>query len=134
MLGIYHQVLIKADPERVFQMLTESNGLNSWWTIKSSGRAELGSCYRFYFSDEYDWRAEVDQVQQGISISWRFTVADEDWTSTLLKFVLIPEGRNATLLQLDHTNWRERNQHFRRTSYCWVLYLEKLRQLLEHEI
>jgi len=53
MLGIYHDVSLKARPEKVYAAVTTPQGFNAWWTKNCSGRLLAGELFNFYFSEAY---------------------------------------------------------------------------------
>ena len=133
MPGIYHDVTINTLPERAFEAITQPEGLNAWWTLACEGSPDPATSYRFYFGPDYDWYAEVQDVVRSHFITWKFTHADADWTGTKLHVAFEAMGLS-TRIRLEHTGWLSRNDHFRRTSYCWAQYLRLLKQYLERGI
>lgn len=130
MPAIHHLFTINASADVVFKAITTRKGLNSWWTVDAAGIPELGQHYRFFFSEDYDWYAEVVNVIPNQLIHWQMRQADEDWLPTRLIFEL-EEKAGTTTVRFQHKDWLEVNDHFRRTSYCWVLYFQKMKQYLE---
>lgn len=130
MHSIKHNVLISASPESIYNALTEPKELDKWWTVKSSGKCGLLEYYQFYFSDDYDWTAQISLLRPNEEVNYQMIEADKDWTGTILRFRLEECGKGALLI-FEHSNWLEDNAHFRRTSYCWALYLRCLKNLLE---
>ena len=61
----------------------------------------------------------------------RITLADGDWTGTLVGFALKPEGAR-TRVTFHHTGWPTANEHWRVSSYCWAMYLRIMRRYVEH--
>ena len=131
MTNIYHDIEINASAAEIYKMITTADGLNSWWTVASSSELKPGGQFRFYFSDLYDWQAKVILIETDKKLSLRMTEADEDWTGTELSFEIRAQDIGQSLLRFEHKNWRELNAHFRRTSYCWAIYLFKMKEILE---
>ena len=50
--------------------------------------AKLKSEYNLYFTDEYDWLAEITKLVQNESIEFKMTKATPEWLSTSFGFVL----------------------------------------------
>lgn len=67
----------------------------------------------------------------GRAFELEMTGADDDWTGTRVGFLLEPE-QGHTWVRFYHTGWREANRHYRRSSYCWAMYLRLLKRYLEH--
>ena len=49
MADILHRITINTAPDRVFDALTVSEGLQSWWTQDSDATPEVGSVAVFKF-------------------------------------------------------------------------------------
>jgi len=131
--GIYHDLTIGVPSEAVFTAVTSPEGLNSWWTQRAAGQPKVGANYQFYFGPEYDWRAKVIRYQPQQLIYFEMGRSDEDWEGTQLRFQVIPKDGN-TLTRFEHVGWTSNNDHFRRTSYCWAIYLKGLKRYLEEGI
>ena len=80
---------------------------------------------------QYQWRAVVEQSARGAVFAMRMTVADRDWTGTVVAFELSPAGAG-TQVRFSHRGWPEANAHYRTSTHCWALYLRILRRHLEH--
>ncbi len=129
MFEILHDLTINAEPKTVIKAVTEPQLLNQWWTVSSEGEIKKGGIYRFYFSDEYDWKAELVKLDLH-HVEYKMISADEDWNPTSFGFTL-KEVDGACLLSFYHSHWKSTNHHFRRTSFCWAMYLMKLKKLVE---
>ena len=129
MYGIYHDVPLDVAAGKIFEAITTEDGLNSWWTDRCKADCRIGGTYNFYFAPDYSWYAEVVELTDAQHIAWIFTRADNDWTGTKLSFSSI-KSNNRFLLRMEHTGWKNRNNHFRHTSYCWAQYLRKLKENL----
>ncbi len=130
MPDILHNLTIQSSPENVYRAVAFPEGLNAWWTKSSVGTPELGAEYQLYFSDEYDWRAIVLENNKNSKFALEITVADGDWTGTKVRFFLT-EKNGSTDICFEHTGWREINEHFRISSYCWAKYLRLLKDYVE---
>jgi len=130
MPDILHNLTIQSSAENVYRAVAFPKGLDAWWTKSSNGQPELGAEYQLYFSDEYNWRAIVLENEQNVKFVLEITVADGDWTGTKIRFFL-KEKNGATDLCFEHTGWKETNDHFRVSSYCWANYLRLLKNYVE---
>ena len=133
MYDIYHDIQINARLQEIFDAISVPQGLNAWWTVRSSGVPTIGSEYNFYFSEDYNWSAEVVSYVENASISYRLTYATNDWIDTRLNFIILPQD-GYCILRFEHKEWRENSDHYRRTSYCWALYLRCLKDYVENDI
>lgn len=130
MADILHDFYIKAGPVVVFKAISEPKGIDSWWSLECSGKPELGSEYRLYFGEPWDWRASVIALEPGRIFEWQITVAMDDWVGTRVGFELSPtEG--GTKVRFHHRGWAEESEHFRISSYCWGTLLRLLKVYVE---
>ncbi|HMA43615.1 MAG TPA: SRPBCC domain-containing protein [Gemmatimonadales bacterium] len=131
MADIYHDLPIKAPPERVYAAVSTPQGLDAWWTKRSSGRPSEGMEYELWFGPEFDWRARVTRAAAPSDFELQLTRADPDWLDTRVRFRLERSG-DATFVRFSHTGWPTPNEHWRISCYCWAMYLRILRRYLEH--
>ncbi|NNC51017.1 MAG: SRPBCC domain-containing protein [Flaviramulus sp.] len=128
--NIYHNLLIKVAPKKVFDAISLPEHLNNWWTLKSSGKPELNSEYNLNFTDQYNWFCKVSKIKENESFHLRMTDSDKDWNPTTFGFDLELK-ENGTYLKFSHENWPENNDHFKHSSFCWAILLNGLKNYLE---
>jgi len=131
MADILHDFPVNARPSEVFAAVTTPTGLNQWWTKRSSGEPRLGESYDLWFAPEYDWRGRVTKCVPDSEFELEITRADDDWTGTVVGFRLEGNGQE-TMVSFYHTGWPASNPHYRRSSYCWAMYLRVLKRYVEH--
>jgi uncharacterized protein YndB with AHSA1/START domain len=131
MPDIFQDFPIHASPAQVYQAVTTSEGLDSWWTKRSAGKPTLGAQYELWFGPEYDWRAQVTRCTENQEFELQMIVTDTDWMSTRVGFHLDKKSE-ATCVPFYHTGWPSLNEHYRISCHCWALYLRILRRYLEH--
>lgn len=130
MADILHQFRIEAPAEKVFEAFCSARGLNDWWTARASGEPKVDEVYTFWFGPEYDWRAKVTHVVPAKEITWTMTQAMDDWVGTRVGVRLSQTG-TSTLVDFFHEGWRETNDHFRISSFCWGTLLTGLKNYVE---
>jgi uncharacterized protein YndB with AHSA1/START domain len=130
MPDILHDLWIDAPPARVFEAVSAPEGLDRWWTLRASGEPSEGAEYVLGFGPEHVWRGRVEVLLPGSELEIEITRADDDWTGTIVGFSLQPSD-GGTKLRFRHSGWRDTNEHFRVSSYCWATYLRLLRRWLE---
>lgn len=130
MHSILHDLPIKASPSSIFDAITQPAHLNNWWSLKSSGEPQLGATYNFFFSNDYNWYGRVTACIPNQLFTIQMTDADEDWNPTHFSFEIEPQTEGV-LLHFAHANWQSTNAHYRRTSYCWAILLQGLKNYLE---
>lgn len=131
--NIYHDLVIKASLQKVFDAVSNPEHLNNWWTKECSGSPELGSEYNFHFYEKYNWFGKVITFQPNHAFYIKMIKADEDWEQTTFGFNL-ERTDNGTQVRFFHINWTECNHRFRHSSFCWALLLKNLKNYVEKGI
>lgn len=131
--SIYHDLPISAPVEKVFDAISQPSHLDNWWPLKSSGTPEMGGEYNFYFTEEYDWYGEVINCIPNKSFHIKMTRSDADWDPTSFGFDLEEES-DFVQVKFWHKGWPECNAHYRRSSYCWAILLQGLKNYVEKGI
>ena len=131
MADIFHHFLIKASRSKVFQAISTADGLDVWYTKRSSGKPVEGAEYKLWFGPEHDWRAVVSRCVADVEFELQMTSADKDWEGTRVGFHL--EGKDGvTQVRFHHLDWPDANEHYRISCYCWAMYLRLLKRNVEH--
>ena len=131
--NIYHDLVIKASLQEVFDAISQPKHLNNWWTKKCTGTPELNSEYNLYFTPEYNWYGKVITCQPNQAFHIKMTKSDTDWDSTTFGFNL-EQLNEGVQVRFFHIDWPECNHHFRQSSFCWALLLNGLKNYLEKGI
>jgi len=132
MADVIHEFTVNAQPPRVFEALATANGMEKWWTKQSTGENREGGIIRLYFSPEFDWEAKVTCNKPPFAFELQLTRAHPDWIGTVVRCELASEAKGATRVTFYHTGWREMNEHWRVSCFCWAMYLRILRRNLEY--
>lgn len=133
MYAIYHDLWIEAPAPAVFKAITSPNDLVNWWPLRCSGFPKTGAEYNFYFTPEYDWLGEVVKCETDQTFHVKMTRSDEDWDPTSFGFDL-EAGAGGVQLKFWHKDWPACNHHYRRSSYCWAILLQGLKNYVEKGI
>ena len=131
--AIYHDLVIDATSKKVFEAVSQPEHLINWWPLRCTGEPKAGSEYNFYFSDEYDWNGKVVQCEKDKGFHVKMTNADPDWNPTTFGFDLLEEA-GKTQVKFRHIGWPACNAHYRRSSFCWAILLNGLKNYLEKGI
>jgi uncharacterized protein YndB with AHSA1/START domain len=128
---IFHDFPIKKSAHAVFQAISTAEGLDQWWTKRSSGQPALGAEYELWFGPEYDWRGRVTRCDPNTHFELLMHSAEPEWVGTRVGFTL--EGGPATTqAHFYHTGWPDVSENYRGSSYCWAMYLRILKRYLEY--
>jgi uncharacterized protein YndB with AHSA1/START domain len=130
MPDIFHYFPINAAVEKVFEAISTPKGLDIWWCKETVGKPTTGEMYQLYFGDEYHWQAVVSRCIPNYEFELTMTKSDEDWMNSKVGFSLAGK-KEITDIQFYHTGWKEDNDHFRISNYCWAMYLRILKRNLE---
>jgi uncharacterized protein YndB with AHSA1/START domain len=130
---IHHDVFINSTKKKIFDAISLPEHLNNWWTLKCSGRPEKGAEYNFYFGSEFDWLGKVSKCETNQAFHIKMTKSDADWNPTSFGFDL-EEATGGVQLKFWHIGWPSCNHHFRRSSYCWAILLNGLKNYIEKGI
>lgn len=130
---IYHDLIIESPIDKIFDRIADPDHLVNWWPLKCSGSAELGAEYNFYFDEAYDWYGKVIKIEENQSFHIKMTKSDSDWDPTSFGFDL-EEIEQGTQVRFWHIGWPECNAHFKRSSYCWAMLLNGLKNYTEKGI
>ena len=127
---IYHDLIIEAPAGEVFSKITDPDHLINWWPLKCSGAPEKDAEYNFYFDDAYDWYGKVIKIEENQAFHIKMTDSDADWDPTSFGFDL-EEIEQGVQVRFWHVGWPECNAHFKRSSYCWAMLLNGLKNYTE---
>ena len=131
--AIYHDLIIRAHADKVFEAVSEPVHLINWWPKSCSGTPARGEIYNFHFGPEYDWYGKVTEAITGKSFHITMTKSDQDWNPTSFGFDMVDQ-KEATQVKFWHVGWPECNAHFRRSSFCWAMLLNGLKNYVEKGI
>jgi uncharacterized protein YndB with AHSA1/START domain len=131
--AIHHDVFIKSTKKKLFEAVSQPSHLNKWWTLRCAGKPKEGAEYNFYFTPEYDWLGKVIKIEPNQAFHIKMTKSDSDWAPTSFGFDL-EDGEGGVQLKFWHTGWPQCNHSFRRSSYCWAILLNGLKNYVEKEI
>lgn len=130
MADIFHYFPINASIDKVFDAISTPHGLDKWWTKSSSGKVAIGEIFHFHFEPDYNWTAVVSKCILDKEFELTMQNADDDWKGSKVGFRLTSK-QHITEVQFYHTNWKEDNEHFRISNFCWAMYLRILKRNLE---
>lgn len=130
MADIFHYFPINASIDKVFEAISTPKGLDSWWSHTASGNAVLGELFQIHFEPDYNWTAVVSKCIPSKEFELTMQTSNEDWEGSKVGFRLTNKN-GVTDVRFYHTAWKEDNEHFRISNYCWAMYLRILKRNLE---
>ena len=130
MTNIFHNFPINCSIDRVFETISTPQGLDKWWTKTALGIAATGETFHLYFEPDYHWTGCVSKCTPNTEFELTMQSSDNDWEGTKVGFQLIGKS-NLTEVQFYHIGWKQANEHYCTSNYCWAMYLRILKRNLE---
>jgi len=129
MAEIRRAFTFRADPDRVYEALTEQSHLERWWTANVEAVAEEGTTAIFRFEPTGDMVAMVvDELAPGEMVQWMCVDSavggTAEWSGTIIRFDL-NEGdvEGTTELRLHHSGWKDESDLYRKCDEGWTHFL-----------
>ncbi|WP_353720222.1 SRPBCC domain-containing protein [Dyadobacter sp. 676] len=152
MPNIRQSLLIAATAKEVYDALTTSEGLSSWWTPGASAAAVLNSSASFPFGDSYLKKMRILELKPLEFVKWHCVQGDSEWVGTTIGFRLLessnekllethPEVRGqveqspaarGVLLTCQHDDWDSYTPMFAECSYTWGAVFEEFETVLRN--
>jgi uncharacterized protein YndB with AHSA1/START domain len=131
MADMRHAIEIEAPPEKVYEALTTSEGLRSWWTGDSQAEAKVGSVAEFgFFNRETVFRMQIDKLRPKKRVVWSCVGGPDEWVGTVLTWVLSRDGEG-TKLRFKHGKWRSTKGAFAHCNSTWGALMYRLKAYAE---
>lgn len=131
MADIRHRVGIRAPQERIYEVLTTTDGLAGWWTSTVDGDPTLGGRLRFFFGGPDPAAVmEVVEATPNSRVVWRCVEGPDEWEGTTLTFALSQAGAEIGVL-FTQAGWREPVEFMHHCSTKWAVYLTGMKTWLE---
>ncbi|MFZ1751812.1 MAG: SRPBCC domain-containing protein [Saprospiraceae bacterium] len=130
MADIFFNFPINAPIDKVYNTVSTPEGLDKWWTKASKGNVAIGETFHFHFEPDYHWTAVVSKHLTNKEFELTMQISDEDWQGSKVGFCLTDKD-NITEIQFYHSGWKEDNEHFRISNFCWAMYLRILKRNIE---
>jgi len=129
-IDIIHYLTISASIEAVFETISTAKGISRWWSSNASGHSELGSLLEIEFTDDIHWQAQVTQMVAPHEFELTLVKSDPDWIDSRVGFYL-SQGSRGVDVKFYHQGWKETNDHYYISCYCWAMYLRIMKRFLE---
>lgn len=129
MADIYHQVLINASREKVYDAITTWAGVSKWWTRNCSVRQEVGFINEIR-TEQGTHRMKVLVLDPAAFAEWVCYSDNNAWNGTHLTFSLSDKG-NLTCLDFRHLGFRETDEVYASANFQWANHLFMLKEFCE---
>ncbi len=128
---IWHEIIINASPDDLYQALTDVKKLAHWWTTDTRGESALGKKLEFWFYEELAKEMVVTALKDNELVQWRGTErGDPEWMDTEIEFKIF-RREDSTFLHFRHSKWREDAETFPECSMHWAVFLLSLKEFVE---
>ncbi len=134
-VSINHRIGIKAPIAKVYDAISTTTGIASWWTREVTGESEEGCSFQVRFLSDSgveigSMDIRVVSLQPNCCVQWLFLSGPAEWLGTDVTFTLKQEGEH-TIVLFTHSRWREAVEFTAHCSMKWATFLMSLKQLLE---
>lgn|SRR5258708_3623931 len=132
MPDILHEVTIAAAPDKVFEALTQSPGLEAWWATYAVAEPKVGSTIQAFFGDDSVVNnMEVLTLEPARKVEWITRQSSlPEWIDTHITWNLSPT-ENGTKLLFGQCGYASADGCLAMCSYNWAGYLTSLKDYLE---
>jgi uncharacterized protein YndB with AHSA1/START domain len=130
MAEIRHRGGIQASAERVYEALTTTEGIASWWWQDARGDADATGQVECYLGDSPMVAIEIAELEPNRRVRWRCVQGPDEWLETTITYD-IDRDTDETAVTLTHAGWGEPTAFMGQCSTKWAIYLVGLKQLLE---
>jgi uncharacterized protein YndB with AHSA1/START domain len=133
MCDILHELDIHAAPSKVYEAITQQEGLVSWWTADTRAKPEVGSVAEFGFDGgKFLIKMESAALEREPihKIEWKALQGAPDWGGTKVTWELVPVEKGTKVL-FGHRNYASTGGSFAAVNHEWGNYLSSLKKYLE---
>ena len=128
------EVPILATPDKVYEAITEQQGLAGWWTPDVVARAEAGSVAEFVFTGgpagRFVVKMEIAALEPGRTVYWNVKQGAPEWTGTRVTWDLTPVD-GGTSVRFAHRDYASTEGSFASVGFNWAWFLISLKDYLE---
>ena len=126
---IKHNLIIKTNPEKVYEAITTQEGLANWWAKQTIAKPEVGFVNIFTFGT-FRNEMKVTILNPNKKVEWKCINSIEEWIDTNILFEL-EEKEGHTLLRFTHSGWRAVTDTFAGCNYDWGRFMTSLKLFCE---
>ncbi len=131
MKTIHHVVDVPAPIQAVWEALTTSHGLSSWWTSDvEAPTIGVGDTIRFKFQPGFNPEMEVTALERPHRVEWRCVGGHEPWHDNTFEFVLEQGHETVRLKFWQHYAVELTDDVYGIYNFNWGYYLQSLYELV----
>ncbi len=126
---IRHNLIIKTNPEKVYEAITTQEGLANWWAKQTIAKPEVGFVNIFTFGT-FRNEMKITILNPNKKVEWKCINSIDEWIDTNILFEL-EEKEGHTLLRFTHSGWRAVTDTFAGCNYDWGRFMTSLKLFCE---
>jgi uncharacterized protein YndB with AHSA1/START domain len=118
---LMHQVNIAAPADRIYEAITTSEGLSSFWVPGSRAEAVKGSVAQFDFGPGAHLEMRVDELETDRRVGWTCLGDFPGWAGTTIVWELSAADDGFTSVLFKHEGWAGEMTHedLAPVNYTW---------------
>lgn len=127
-----HQVIIQASPAAVYDAITQTKGIQGWWTDRCETTTHEGGRCTFWFDDsKTQFTMEATRLLPNQRVFWLCIDGPSEWIGTELWWEISQDKKNQCTLDFKHMNWQKDNGLFPLCNSTWGSLMTQLKQFCE---
>jgi uncharacterized protein YndB with AHSA1/START domain len=132
MAEMLHRIWMAGSLEEVYQAITTSRGLASWWTDDALAVPEIESVAEFGFANRtVVFRMRVDALEEPRTVLWRCIGGPDEWVGTFVEWELSTTEDGRTQVDFVHGDWKEANGMYALCNTTWGHLMHHLKEYVE---
>lgn len=131
MADILHLVGIQDTREKIYAALTETAGMQKWWSQHSEAEPKVGSLATIgFYGGMVEFKMRVKELEPDSKIVWAVEAGPPEWDNTTVTWTL-SDGPGQSMLHLAHSGFASTEGEFANLNFNWAWYLVSLKFYLE---
>ena len=127
-----HQIMIHAHEQTIYQALTQTWGIQAWWTDTCEmARKEGDLCQLWFDNRQSQFTMKANKLLPGKRVFWVCLDGPDEWIGTQLWWEIQEIGENICLLDFKHMNWSKDDGLFPLCNSTWGSLMQNLKQYCE---
>jgi uncharacterized protein YndB with AHSA1/START domain len=129
---LMHLVTIDAEADKIYDALSTTRGLASFWTADSHAEAKVGSTARFGFHGPV-LEMKVDELKPGKRVRWSTAGGFPEWKDTFVEWDIRPGKDGAHDVLFNHAGWPAElpAEELASVNYTWGRVVGRLKAYAE---
>ncbi len=120
-----------SNTEEVYEAITTTEGIKSWWTIDCEVSTEVGGKSSFYFERLLFNSMEIRELSTNQKVRWKCVEGWNEWLGTEVVFTLSENNSGGTDLIFEHIGLNPDLKCFKMCSQGWGKTLQSLKNYVD---